>query len=120
MTVAIAAVAMTAIGMCRRGWGVSSARLAAVSKPMNSSTPYSMPKMMPGQPSAEEDGHPAVVEPAGRGADPLAEAAGHVVVQRPGGVDLLRVAGDDPAEREHPDRGQQHRQRRGDAAALAG
>src|SRR4249920_3472217 len=56
MTVAIAAVAMTAIGMCRRGLGVSSARLAAVSKPMNSSTPYSMAKMMPDQPSAADDG----------------------------------------------------------------
>ena len=53
---AIPAVAITAIGMCRFGWGVSSARLAAVSKPTNSSTPYSMPKMMPDQPLADEDG----------------------------------------------------------------
>src|SRR5213075_1627748 len=61
MTVAIAAVAITAIGMCRRGLGVSSARLAAVSKPMNSSTPYSMPKMMPGQPSSAADGWPGII-----------------------------------------------------------
>ena len=47
MTVAIPAVAITAIGMCRRGWGVSSARLAAVSKPTNSSTPYSTPNSTP-------------------------------------------------------------------------
>ena len=72
------------------------------------------------QQAGEQDGHPAVVEPAGRGADPLAEPAGHVVVQRPGRVDLLGVARHDPAEREHADRGDQHRQRRGDAAALAG
>ena len=56
MTVAIAAVAITAIGISRRGLGVSSARLAAVSKPTNSSTPYSTPKKMPDQPSAADDG----------------------------------------------------------------
>src|SRR5215467_2052707 len=56
ITVAIAAVDITAMGMCRRGLGVSSARLAAVSNPTNSSTPYSMPKMMPDQPSAADDG----------------------------------------------------------------
>ena len=42
-----------------KGGGVAaplSVILAAVSKPMNSSTPYSMPKMMPGQPSAADDG----------------------------------------------------------------
>jgi hypothetical protein len=43
-------VVMTAIGISRRGLGVSSARLAAVSNPMNSSTPYSTPKKMPNQP----------------------------------------------------------------------
>src|SRR5215472_7086577 len=56
MTVAIAAVVITAIGISRRGLGVSSARLAAVSKPTNSSTPYSTPKKMPDQPSADDDG----------------------------------------------------------------
>jgi len=38
-TVAIPAVAMTAIGISRRGLGVSSARVAAVSKPTNSRMP---------------------------------------------------------------------------------
>src|SRR5215467_4440802 len=56
MIVAIPAVAITAIGISRRGFGVSSARLAAVSKPTNSSTPYSTPKKMPDQPSADDDG----------------------------------------------------------------
>src|SRR5258708_12783483 len=50
------AVAIPAIGTSRRGLGVSSARLAAVSKPTNISTPYSTPKKMPDQPSAAEDG----------------------------------------------------------------
>jgi hypothetical protein len=36
--------------------GVSSARFAAVSKPTNTSTPYSTPKKIPDQPSAAEDG----------------------------------------------------------------
>ena len=49
-------MASTAIGISRRGLGVSSARLAAVSKPTNSSTPYSTPKKIPDQPSAAEDG----------------------------------------------------------------
>ncbi len=52
----MAAVDMIAIGISRRGLGVSSARLAAVSKPTNSSTPYSTPKKMPDQPSDAEDG----------------------------------------------------------------
>ena len=56
MTVAIPAVIMTAIGISRRGFGVSSARFAAVSKPTNSSTPYSTPKKIPDQPSAADDG----------------------------------------------------------------
>src|SRR5215472_18197191 len=56
MTVAIPAVVMTAIGISRLGFLVSSARLAAVSKPTNSSTPYSTPKKMPDQPSAADDG----------------------------------------------------------------
>src|SRR5580658_10905478 len=47
---------MTAIGISRRGLGVSSARFAAVSNPTNSKTPYSMPKKMPDQPSAADDG----------------------------------------------------------------
>ena len=47
---------MTAIGISRRGFGVSSARLAAVSKPTNISTPYSTPKKMPDQPKAEDEG----------------------------------------------------------------
>ena len=47
---------MTAIGISRRGFGVSSARFAAVSKPTNSSTPYSTPKKIPDQPSADDDG----------------------------------------------------------------
>src|SRR5579859_594159 len=55
-TVAIPAVIMTAAGMCLCGLGVSSARLAAVSNPTNSSTPYGTPKKIPPQPSAEEDG----------------------------------------------------------------
>src|SRR5260370_23210048 len=55
-TVAIPAVVMTAAGMCLCGLGVSSARLAAVSNPTNSSTPYSTPKKMPAQPSADDDG----------------------------------------------------------------
>jgi len=38
-TVAIPAVAMTAIGISRRGLGVSSARFAAVSNPTNSRMP---------------------------------------------------------------------------------
>src|SRR5215469_1758169 len=50
------AVVITAIGISRRGFGVSSARLAAVSKPTKSSTPYSTPKKMPDQPSADDDG----------------------------------------------------------------
>src|SRR5580704_3865528 len=179
-TVAIPAVIITADGMCLSGLGVSSARLAAVSKPTKSSTPYSTPKKIPAQPSAEEEGlnglalfaepsftmttmkntvttmietsastsglrvhlelrrdgglqvaadeqqqpgqqhgDAGVVQPARGRADPLAEAAGHVVVQRARGVDLLGVAGHDPANREHADRGDQHRQRRGDAPALA-
>ena len=64
------------------------------------------------QQPGQQDDHPAVVEPARRGPDPLAQAAGHVVVQRPGRVDLPGVAGHDPAEREDADRGDQHRQRR--------
>src|SRR5579864_1218223 len=55
-TVAIPAVIITADGMCLSGLGVSSARLAAVSKPTKSSTPYSTPKKIPAQPSAEEEG----------------------------------------------------------------
>ena len=50
------AVVITAIGISRRGLGVSSARFAAVSKPTNSSTPYSTPKKIPDQPSAADDG----------------------------------------------------------------
>src|SRR5580700_8785753 len=56
MMVAMPAVVITAMGISRRGLGVSSARFAAVSKPTNSSTPYSTPKKMPDQPSADEDG----------------------------------------------------------------
>src|SRR5215469_102861 len=50
------AVVITAIGISRRGFGVSSARLAAVSKPTKTKTPYSTPKKMPDQPSADDDG----------------------------------------------------------------
>jgi hypothetical protein len=50
------AVVITAVGTCLSGLGVSSARLAAVSKPTNSSTPYSTPKKIPDQPSADDDG----------------------------------------------------------------
>ena len=40
----------TARGMSRLGWAVSSPRLAAVSKPVNSSTPYSTPNSTPPRP----------------------------------------------------------------------
>ena len=50
------AAAITAIGISRRRLGVSSARLAAVSKPTNSSTPYSMPRKIPDHPSAADEG----------------------------------------------------------------
>jgi hypothetical protein len=46
----------TARGMCRFGLSVSSARLAAVSNPVNSSTPYSTANRMPLQPSLDEEG----------------------------------------------------------------
>ena len=36
--------------------GVSSARFAEDSKPVKSRIPYSTPKKIPGQPSAEDDG----------------------------------------------------------------
>src|SRR5262250_3060159 len=47
---------ITAIGISRRGLGVSSARFAAVSNPTNSRTPYNMPKKIPDQPSAADEG----------------------------------------------------------------
>src|SRR6516164_1892219 len=50
------AAAITAIGISRRGLGVSSARFAAVSNPTNSRTPYSTPKKIPDQPSAADEG----------------------------------------------------------------
>src|ERR1700734_4280475 len=47
---------MTAARICLCGLGVSSARFAADSKPVKSKIPYSKPKKIPGQPSAEDDG----------------------------------------------------------------
>lgn len=51
-----------------------------------------------------EDEHSRVVHQAGRTARPLAEADGHVVVERPGGVHAARVLRDDPPEPEHAGR----------------
>ena len=53
---AIPAVDMTAARICLCGLGVSSARFAEDSKPVKSRIPYSTPKKIPGQPSAEDDG----------------------------------------------------------------
>src|ERR1700691_3655926 len=47
---------MTAARMCLPGSGVSSARFAEDSKPVKSRIPYSTPKRIPGQPSADDDG----------------------------------------------------------------
>ena len=54
-------------------------------------------------------GGPGHARDAGRGPDALPEPAGHVVVQRPGRVDLPGVAGHDPAEGEHADGGDENR-----------
>ncbi len=50
----------TARGMSRFGCAVSSPRLAAVSKPVNSSTPYSTPNSTPPRPCGDEDGENAL------------------------------------------------------------
>src|SRR5262249_18046159 len=49
-----------------------------------------------------------------------AEAAGDVIVQRSGRVDLLRVSGNDPPDGEDANCGDDDRQRGCDPAALAG
>ncbi len=60
-----------------------------------------------------------VVEEAGRGTGSAAEPVRDIVIEGAGGLNALGVLGDDPAEAEHADRGDEHRQRRCSAGALA-
>jgi hypothetical protein len=72
------------------------------------------------QQADQQDKHAAVVQHAGRRADTIAQAAGNVVVQGPGRMDLPRVAGDDPPDGEYANCRDDDRQRGRDPATLTG